>query len=395
MEGLTSPLPIENIDFIKETSSAPCTPSISNSDTSTISISDSSTVSTPSFDYNSSDNHVESNNVNETRRQLISLLNSVLNTRSHYDLLDEVLKTRGLEIVIRTDPSDLIQDSDLNSVQIEHRSETKDFIKRVLTKQRDSYAGKNFHHMDNLTLKRMIPEIVRNWRKGRTDISKLKIGIPLPLVAPMITTPLREQLLSDGDFDRNLAELSRPSSPLSYTTESDSISLSSSTSDMTSTRSLDQSIGRPKQSRHANVQIQHPHSISRSSSSSGSVLSNQHINIVPQNTTPQNKEQPIISLRDLPGIEREIQEQLKPSHGTAVTKKDQLNAFIGLCKPGHNSGVNVNATTLYNSYCGWCVRYSNEKYTRPMVIDSFREKLGIHELKNSGGRSKGWNLILP
>jgi hypothetical protein len=415
MTTFVSPPVAEDIDFIKETSSAPCTPSISNSDASVSEITDNSAVSTPSLYTPSYD--YDSDNRNETRQQLVSLLNSVLNTRSHYDLLDEVLQTRGLEIVIRTDPSNLIQDQDLNSVKIEQRSDAKDFIRKVLTAQRQNYAKKNCHHMDNLTLKRMIPEIVRNWRKGRTDINKLKIGIPLPLVAPIITTPLRKQLLSSSEFDRNLSELSRPSSPLSYTTESDSIS--SSISDMTSTRSLDQSIIMSRPSRYSNTRhsnTRHSNSISKSSlssssnysltlsnPSSGSTLSNQCINSFPPNTANSNQiphntthsSQQILSLCDLPALEMDIQEQLNPSHGTAVTKKDQLNAFIGLCKPGHDSGVNVNATILYNSYCRWCEKYSYEKYTRPMVIDSFREKLGPHELKNSGGRSKGWNLTLP
>lgn len=381
------------INCITEISSAPCTPSMSNSDTSTTKISNNSNVSTP---YVSTPSHnYDSGNRDETSQQLESLLNNVLNDRSHYDTLNKVLKNRGFEIVIRTDPSNLIQDQDLNSVKIEERSDANHFIRKVLETQQKNYARKNRHHMDNLTLKRMIPEIVRNWKKGQTDINKLKIGIPLPLVAPIITTHLEKQLFSSAEFDRNLSELSKPSSPFDYTTESDSIS--SSTSDMNSTRSLDQSIGLARPSRYFNTLVQHPSNTSQSSPSSSSnypsILPNPSSDSVPLNTPPQTQQ--TLTLDNLNGLEMDIQEQLNPSHGAAETKRDQLNAFIGLCKPGHDNRVNVNATVLYNSYCRWCEKYSYVKYTRPMVIGSFRTKLGPYELKNPGGRSKGWNLTLP
>lgn len=403
-------------DSDKKLSSAPCTPSISASESdkssdvsnhSSEEISETNSVlSTSSYEFDTIGSH-KTNNNHETRRHLHILLNGVLNNRNHYELLDDVLKSRGLEIVVRTDPYDLIQESDLKSIPPEQRSQVKEFVKLVLIRQRDIYAEKNFHHMDNLTLKRMIPDVVRNWRKGNTDIEKIVISVPPPMVGPMITTPMREQLLSDSgsirgdgsirsedEFNRNLVELSRASSPFSFGMDSDAVSLSSSVSDMMSTRSSDVSNGRIRSINHSqtNFPVRFDQNAHISPSSSVDDLSSSAGISVTSCGSSQQNHRTVLTMNDIPMLEKSIREQTNPSHGRLLTKKDQLNAYIESCKPSDN---NVNATILYNNYCKWCEHYNYEKYTRPMVIDSFREKLGDYEVKNSSGRSRGWSLTLP
>lgn len=344
-------------------------------------------------------------NPEETTKHLTVLLNNILNSRGDYDILDNILRKRQLEIVVKLNPSDIIDDTDLNMISSEEKAEARNFIIRVLTRQQQMYSERNFHHLDNLSLKRMIPDIIYHWKK-KTDPESVTISLPLPLVAPMITTPIR---------DRFLVPVNNDSVPITESTYvkphplmmansgmsledcfDDSLSAASSISGLTSVSSHDNVVGLNRISSIDN--INQPHIITASNihppnSHPGiSHPSNSHPGTthLPNSHPPKriNAHTNFISKPVARDAAVNISSQV--DHGRS--KKEQLESYIELCQP---TTVIINATEVYNAYCQWCEQRSYEKYTRPMFTKSLRERWGDYEIKSDTGRSKGWTIMLP
>lgn len=311
----------------------------------------------------------------ETIKHLSILLNNILNSRGDYDILDNILRKRRLEIVIKINPSDIVDDTDLQTLSLDERAEVRSYIVRVLSRQQQIYSERNFHHLDNLSLKRMIPDIIFHWKK-KSDPESVSINLPLPLVAPMITTPIRDRFLKSKNTNElsNNSSYTKPhpliidNSEMSVEDESDAVS-----ADSTSTSNL--TISSPTENiQEFNTINSSNNDIHKGNTNVSSTSINCQPKIISKTVTKPNT----------------INLSLQINHG--CSKRDQLESYIGLCK---TSTIIINATEVYNAYCKWCECNKYEMYTRPMFTKSLRDKWGNYEIKSNTGRSKGWTITLP
>ena len=238
------------------------------------------------------------------------IMESILNSDLHH-----VLRMNGLEIVMKTSPSDLIQENHLRNIPIDERNAARDFVEKVLSIKQEEYSNAHLLNLDSLTLSKMVPEILNIWREGVTDTANVKVCIPLP----QISTESRKRIFPAPSQEKEIIELMEFSERNSLISEPKTV----------------------------NSETVNSETLTPEISVSGSLLD---------------------------------------------TRKQQLDNYIDLCKTSEGC---LNATALYKGYTDWCDLHGYDKYTRPMVIGSFRKRIPNCEIKDVNGRSKGWSLSLP
>lgn len=358
-------------------------------------------------------------NSEQTVRQLTTLFNNVLNSRGNYEILDNILRKRNLEIVVKVDPSDIISDNDLKTISLEEQAEARNFVIRVLSRQQQVYSERNFHHLDNLSLKRMIPDAISHWKK-KSDPESVIISLPLPSVAPMITTPIRDRFLGtstesmpharpsplnidncemslENYFDDSISTATAVSFPSSSSTSTrDAHRSPDIISDNNGTSSLRDKNPVRSEIRAGNGSGTSSESISTNDIVPNTTINARHINVQPSFISkPKPNLKPKSDSSSSHPTNQNMTHTQNPTHiginNHGHSRKEQLDAFIGLCLP---STTIVNATLVYDTYCKWCVNCNYEKYTRPMFTKALRDKMGTYEIKSDTGRSKGWTINL-
>ena len=344
-----------------------------------------------------SDKNVENEEDKRKEYYFENIMLAVLDSDKLMDTLNDILSSNGFEIVDRIDPSNLIQDSHLKEIPASEKRQVRYFIEKVLEDHKNNYRKMNLCHLDSLTLSKMIPEIVHKWKKGITDPSKVNLCLPLPPLSPESANSKIQSRISDNQLNELFSESAKyiinrnslNTSVTNYRHENESSMFpQSSTFNISSTNKTSSRAPSPNNTSS--------HALSSNNTSPRALSPNQFQivsigNNVKKSSYKIKTGESKFTLDDVPLLNTNIEKQCKAGH-IPDSKRQQLYYYIKLCKSGPDC---VNASALYNNYCDWCQMNGLDKYTRPMVIDSFRDKMPECEIKNSAGRSKGWALVMP